>query len=407
MDDPQHTLLYEHGAIAHNLYTGHGFAMQWPYYSFDSARAATMKQPPKWEGAFLAPLNPFLLYLLYEIFGETTAALYAMMIFYTVVTAFIPFVVFKLAMILSDEWSARVSALIAALYLPGAYAVATFSGSALFQFMGVVILYLAVWSIVLPSWKSFVWLGASCGIMTGLRSEFFFLGPLLIAVSLLFAAKKHAIFPVIFQGLASIAICVSIVTPWTIRNYELYHKFVPVVSHPWWELWRGNNALTAGTNRRQDGQSMWVTPSDFPAIVHRMDSIPYDRIFEGKVDQVFKSETINFIKTHPTKFLLLAGKKLFYFFTRDPNDRSSANPLYWGPTLIISLLIIMGTVTLLRDRTKWEVSVPIVIFLGYYLFMTAMTLMQSRYQIYVFTCMLPVTGLGMYRNTKLSNDSTL
>ncbi len=402
MDDPQHSLLYEHGVIAHNLYTGHGFAMHWPYVSFDSVRVAAMKLPPKWEGAAVAPLNPYLLYLSYEIFGESTNALYAMMIFYALVTAFIPFVVFKLSLFLGDEHGARISSTLAVLFLPGAYAVATFSGSALFQFLGVVILYFTVRSIVQPTWKSFLWLGVSSGIMINLRGEFTFFGPLLIAVSFMLAARKKFHFSLVIQAAASVVICFCIVAPWTIRNYRVFHEFIPTVSHHWSDLWRGNNDLTEGTNRRSNGEAIWVNPSDFPQLVHRMDSIPYDRNFEGKVDLVFKTEVMNFVEAHPAKFIALAGKKVFYFFTIDPNDPLSSNLFYWGPTLILSLLIVIGLIKIIRDSTKWEVGLPFILFLGYYLSMTALTLMQSRYQIYVFTCMLPVTGLAVYRTPNSS-----
>ncbi len=396
IDDPHQTLLYEHGVIANNLYTGHGFAMHWPYDSFDSIRVAAMKQPPKWEGAFITPINPYLLYFSYLVCGETATALYAMMILYTLVTIFIPFVVFKMALLLGNERSARISAVLAALYVPGAYTIATFSGSALFQFLGLVVLYFAVRSVDQPSWKSFVWLGVSCGLLTGFRSEFFFLGPILIAVSLMLALRKHTIHPVLLQGLTSLALCFIIIAPWTIRNYEIYHKLVPVVSHPWREVWRGNNTVTEGTNWLANGKAIWENPSDFPMLIRRMDSIPYDKYFETKVDKVFESEVIEFIRTHPAQFLLLAGKKLFYFFTVDPNFRLSSSPIYWVPTIMISLLIIIGIVKLIRDRTKWNVGIPIFLFLGYYLFMTAMTLMQPRFQIYVFTSMLPVTGLTFF-----------
>ncbi|HET6402086.1 MAG TPA: hypothetical protein VFH95_11900 [Candidatus Kapabacteria bacterium] len=393
LSDPKQTLLWEHGVIANNLYTGHGFSMHWPYHSLDTAREAAMHKPPKWEGSFVAPLNPYLLYWCYVVFGESAAALYALLILYALVSAFIPLTVFKLSLLLGGERSARISTLIALLFLPGAYAVVTFSGSALFQFMGVVILFFATLSAVEPSWKSFLWLGLCCGIMIGLRSEFFFLGPILIVAALLLSARRNFHPSLLLQGVASIAICLAVTVPWTVRNYELYHRFVPVVSHPWWELWRGNNKLTAGTDRLPNGQPNWVNPVEYPRIIRRMDSIPYDRNFEGKVDLVFRSEVINFIETHPTHFLLLAGKKLFYFFTVDPNDLRSGNLFYWLPTLVMSFLIVLGLWCLLRDRTKREAAIPLLIFLAYYLFMTAMTLMQVRYQMYVFTCMLPVTGL--------------
>ena len=393
VDDPVHLLLYEHGAIAHNLYTDHGFAMQWPYGSFDSARAAEMKQPPKWEGAFLPPLNPYLLYFSYEIFGESAAALYAMMLLYAIVSCFIPLAVYKLGCLLGSETSARVSALIAGVFLPAAYAVVTFSGSALYQLLGIVVLYFAVLSIKRPSYRSFLLLGLSCGIMTQLRSEFFFLEFLLIAVVIMLARSIDR--KVIVKGFAAVLVCVAIIAPWTIRNYVLFHQFVPVLSHPWYEMWRGDNPLANGTTHKEDGASVWVN-ANYPSLIRRMDSIPYNQFFEAKVDAIFKGEVIAFIIDHPAQFLSLGIKKLAYFFTIDPNQPMCRNPLYFIPMLLVSGLTIMGFYLLARDRSRRHAYYIMLVFFGTYIFMTFMTVMLTRYQIYVFTCLLPVTGLGLF-----------
>ena len=394
IDDPRHTLLYEHGAIARNLYTGHGFSMQWPYGSFDSTRAAAMKEPPKWEGAFLPPLNPYLLYLSYEIFGEKASALYAMMTLYAIVSCFIPFAVYKLGCLLGSESSARVSALIAVLFLPSAYAVVTFSGSALYQLLGVTVLYFAVLSAQRPSYRSFLLLGLSCGIMTQLRSEFFFLGFLLIVISIMLARSNSR--EILRKGFAGVLLCVAIIAPWTIRNYMIFHQFVPVLSHPWYEMWRGDNPQASGTTLNEGGQSVWVTTSNYPQLTRRMDSIPYNQFFEAKVDGIFKDEVISFVLHQPAQFLWLGTKKLAYFFTIDPHQPTCRNSLYFIPMLFVSSLTLLGLYRFSRDRSKRNAFMMIIVFFGTYLIMTFMTVMLARYQIYVFTCMLPVTGLAFF-----------
>jgi hypothetical protein len=394
IDDPHQRLLYEHGLVAHNLYTGHGFAMHWPYDGFDPVRLAAKKLPPQWEGAFLPPLNPYLLYLSYEVFGETAAALYALMILYAIVSCFIPLAVYKSACLLGSELSARVSALIAVLFLPSAYAVITFSGSPLYQLLGILVLYFAVLSVQSPTNRSFLLLGLSCGVMTQLRSEFFFLGFLLLTLVVLLARSNSR--QVIWKGLMGILVCIAIVSPWTIRNYNFFHRFVPVLSHPWYEMWRGDNILATGTTFKEDGGAIWVTQSDFPTIIRRMDSIPYDRFFEAKVDAIFKDEVLTFILRHPAEFLWVGTKKIVYFFTIDPYQTMCRDPLFFIPMLFVSGLTIAGFYRLARDRDRRNAFYIVSFFFGTYLFMTFMTVMLSRYQIYVFCCMLPVTGLAFF-----------
>jgi hypothetical protein len=129
--DPKNPAMYEHGEIAHNLYTGYGFAMNWPYTPIDPQRAEILKQPPQFEGAFLPPLNPYLIYGAYLLFGENSHAIIFLMILYAITSSFIPIFVFKTGMLIGSEKSARISSLISALFLPAAFAVTTFSGSPL------------------------------------------------------------------------------------------------------------------------------------------------------------------------------------------------------------------------------------------------------------------------------------
>ena len=54
--------------------------------------------------------------------------------------------------------------------------VTTFSGSAIYQVIAVVVLYFATRSVQTPSMRSFLGLGLWAGIMTQFRSEFFTFG---------------------------------------------------------------------------------------------------------------------------------------------------------------------------------------------------------------------------------------
>lgn len=400
MSDPTHRLLYEHGIIGHNLYTGHGFAMNWPYESFDTARERTINEPPKWEGSFLPPLNPYIFLIAYKVFGENASALYALMIFYALTSCFIPLAVYRAGILIGPEFNARISSIAALLFLPSAYAVVTFSGSALYQLLGILVLHFAVLAAMRPSWRAFLALGISCGVMTMLRSEFFLLGFLLIATAMVLAYRSSSQSKVFQQAISGALLCAAIIAPWTIRNYSLSHKFVPVLSHPWYEMWRGDNVLATGSNYDANGKVIWVSKESFPNVIREMDSIPYDSQFEWKVDRIFQSEVIWFIQTHPVQFVWVGIKKLFFFFTVDPYYHRDQNFFSVAPMLCISLLTVVGMVSLLRDQSHRPAAVLFSLFFLYYIALTFMTVVLPRYEIYVFSCMLPVTGL-IFRQPKL------
>src|SRR5205823_685233 len=121
LEDPAQARMYEHGWVAHNLYTGHGFAMHWPYESFDSERRTQMEKPPQWEGAFLPPANPYILYADYLLFGDkTVSSLLAIMLLYAAINSFTPIAVYRLGLLIGTERGARTSAIVSALFLPAA-----------------------------------------------------------------------------------------------------------------------------------------------------------------------------------------------------------------------------------------------------------------------------------------------
>ena len=100
-----------------------------------------------------------------------------------------------------------------------------------------------------------------------LRRQFLAAGRLIVASSLIFVA-----------GIA----------PWTIRNYVVFHRFIPFRSNFALELWLGNNPGVP------DSWTPWLHPNEDPseaAKYAQMTEIPY---MEEK-----EHEAVLFIRTHP------------------------------------------------------------------------------------------------------------
>ena len=379
--------MYEHGEIAHNLYTGHGFTMHWPYESFDSSRRAIMAVPPEHEGAFLPPMNPYLIYGAYLIFGETPASKEILMIFYALIGALCAPMVYQAALLIGSDRHARMAATVSALFLPAAYAVVTFSGSVLYHLLGVTILYSAFRLIRNRTVGSALLFGFCCGLMTMVRSEFFFLGVLLIASATIVSWKnirQHS-----KEFIAALVVFVAVVSPWTIRNYQLFDRFVPVLSHPWYEMWRGNNSHATGTTHSTDGSSVWVTRQTDSSLIRQMDAIPYDSYFEPTVDQLFKKEVFEFIFSEPGRFIILGVKKISYLLTVDFSDASATNPVNIIFMFSVIVGVSIGVVRLWKSSLIPERTI-ITVFIAYYFAMTLMTVMLARYQIFLFQALLPL-----------------
>jgi len=104
-----------------------------------------------------------------------------------------------------------------------------------------------------------------------LRPRFATAGRLVLASSLMFAAG---------------------ITPWTVRNYVVFHKFIPFRSNFALELWLGNNPGVP------DSWSPWLHPNDDPA-----EAAKYARMTEIPYMQEKQQEAMRFIRTHPLDVL--------------------------------------------------------------------------------------------------------
>jgi hypothetical protein len=191
--------------------------------------------------------------------------------------------------------------------------------------------------------------------------------------------------------LSMIVPIILIVGPWTYRNYLVFDRFVPVLSHPWYEIWRGNNTHASGTTTDREGKSVWVHWTTDPEIVRAMDALPYDRYFEVRADSIFREDVIAHWKSDPSRYAVLAAAKIGMFFTYDMNNPSSRQPLYIFFSITATILILRGLWVLWMRRKEQGMLYVFLLFSTFYLYyltLTAFTVMLPRYQIYVQTVML-------------------
>jgi hypothetical protein len=169
-----------------------------------------------------------------------------------------------------------------------------------------------------------------------------------------------AMWPLVRQELAraaTLAVAASMVflasvAPWTIRNYAVFHKFIPFRSNFGLELWLGNSPDVP------DGWAPFLHPNDnlFEATKYaRMTEIPY---MEEK-----QREAMAFMRAHP-------GTSLNFIFRRfvnnwigiwdAPVDLWSQAPLYYKLVIAwscaFSLLSWCGA--LFASRTRNDAALP-------------------------------------------------
>ena len=115
--------------------------------------------------------------------------------------------------------------------------------------------------------------------------------------------------------LGSIGVCLLALLPWTIRNYQRFHRVIPVRDNFGLELWLGNHP---GVGPRFD--------NDFPIL----DPTEYNRLGEIQFMESKRAIALRFMGEHPAEFLSLSAHRLVRFWAApDPPAWATISLMAW------------------------------------------------------------------------------
>jgi hypothetical protein len=248
--------------------------------------------------------------------------------------------------------------------------------------------------------RYFLLAGFWAGVQMLLRSEFLALGmSLILGAGILLTWKMGYKRHILVSTVLGCVVACAIITPWMMRNYRVFGSFVPIVSRSWHEVWRGNNLYATGAEWKEDGSRRCSVLADplYDNLTHEFDNILYTNAFELRANDIMKREALTFIREHPGEAMVLAGKKIVFLWVHDLYNPQSQNLPYIVSMIGVSLLIWCGFGTLLQRWRKYIFTASFWMYAVYILFYTgifALTFVLPRYRIYVFSGLLPLTGLG-------------
>ena len=159
-------------------------------------------------------------------------------------------------------------------------------------------------------------------------------------------AKLHAIYPALAAGIA-ILCCV----PWTVRNYVVFHRFVPLRSNFPLELYIGNN------NNYATRQFVWP-----PRISKEGELLRYFRIGETAFMDEEKRKALEFIRAHPKIAVELTAKRFVAFWTglADPVQNFLSTDSWLIRVLLVCNTLagvgaLLGIALLVRRRSPYTI----------------------------------------------------
>ena len=370
--------LFESGNIAHSLATGHGFSSP---FRVDTG-------PTAW----MTPLFPLLLAGIIRLFGAYTFHAWAATVLLNITCctlACIPiyftgrriggvrlaagagwlWAIFPNAILLPVEsmWDASISALLAATILWATLALAE--------------------SQRLRDWCAY---GLLWGMALMCNATLAALFPFLLGW-LVYRARQEWRRSV-RNAAAAFTIIILCCVPWTVRNYRVFHQFVPLRSVLGLQLWLGNNDQTENIFR-----------GDLHPIYNASERDKYISMGEIAYMRQKKQEAIAYIFSHPARETgLITYRAISIWSGGTPyplQDFLGTPALRFRAVLAFNLFAALGTlcgiIILFRERRQFAVPVaafPLVYPWAYYL-----TLALPRYRLPIDPIVLLLLAISIQR----------
>lgn len=203
--------------------------------------------------------------------------------------------------------------------------------------------------------------------------------PFLVLALLLFAAVRRSGKARRAAGIGGWALMLAaallVIGPWTLRNYRVHRRFVPISTNGGVMLWMGLHHGASGSY-------------DFPPGNNPL----YDLKDEVERDRRGTRESLRFVRERPGEAIALAGKKFLLFWEFYPAT---------GSGKIFPLFLIAGAAGLLLSLRAWRRWLPIYLyaacFMGVHLF--AHSSYRYRYPLHPILALFAALALAAAART--------
>ncbi len=153
------------------------------------------------------------------------------------------------------------------------------------------------------------------------------------------------------------------ITPWTLRNYHMFGRFIFIRDNLPLELHEANNSASSGLWTRNEH------PGNDPASMRRFQELGEIRFMDEKSQQVRE-----FVREQPGKFLLFTMERVWYFWAAPPQTTIVGGYDLWVARhvefLLAAAFAFGGLILTLRhkNRYRWLLAPFLLIYpLPYYL----------------------------------------
>jgi 4-amino-4-deoxy-L-arabinose transferase-like glycosyltransferase len=381
LKDPQ---MWEFGLISNEMLNGNGYSFS--YFDFEPGTVVP--------SAHMPPGLPVLFFLVFSAFGfKTIFSNILLLMINTLLASFSCVLIYKISEIIYDRKIALLSGLILSFFPVYIFSTLNFNSIIFYHFLlGLSFYYYLKFTYIKNdekgrniTGKSFIIFSVAMGLFLYFRAEMF---GFIFLISFILLFKKK-----IFKSAILILAGLIIISPWIIRNYNVFGKFIPGTTSSGINFYTGHNYASTGSNWVQGTNIIPISRT--PEMDKILRNFKMDQTFEINASKAGFDESFKFIKSNPGFEIINSAKKAFYFIFIDLNHPKSFNPLYFMPWFIILTGFIYGYFI---SRKNNEIRSKLNFVLYYLLFMLIIVIVFfsiPRYQIQTSYIMIPTASYGL------------
>ncbi len=277
------------GRIARSIVSGHGFGS--PFADTGNS-------------ALLPPVYAYVLAGVFKIFGiETKASVIAAACLNSLLSALTCLPVFVIARKCFGDRAGLWSAWGWALSPYGIYFSADWLWSTCLFTLLLTLIFMYSLTLVnsarLPVWTGF---GVLCGVAALTEPVILAVSPALVALSCYQLHRRGQRW--LLPGFVSVLAVAAVLSPWMVRNYRIFHQFIPVRAGFGLELYLGNSGYS----------EHWANRSVHP---NHNDAELAEYVQTGETAYMAHKgqQALDYIRAHPRWFVWMTGRRIVYMWT--------------------------------------------------------------------------------------------
>jgi hypothetical protein len=336
--------LWEYGDIAHHLIHGEGYSYTWWVGGLPKVTLPTAFMPPG--EVLLQSVGLFL-------FGDNLFGYIAIYLEQVILAVLFVYLIGRiLDRLFSDSRIEKLGLWLAAIYPPFVFAVTTFGVATPVLFLNALLMLCSLRLIErIRSGNGVMQAALQWGVVAGLLGYFRAESPAFVVLTITFIGYRERDLFRKFKSSIVVALIamVCMLAPWTIRNYQVFHKVIPGSSSGSFNFWRGNHPGATGSSWDEHGQAIWTTDSMWNII---LPNGIVEKNIEARYAAFNAQASSEWIKANPVDAFVLAWKKAVLLWGIDWYSAAARTPAYvliYLPTLG---LLIYGCVRLRKSRAR-------------------------------------------------------